>query len=120
MTITTRLYTYFHGELVGIDEFGNRYFTEKKAPKADRRKRWVIYKGMAEPSKVPARWFGWLHYITDTVPAKNNKGRYDWEKPHLPNLTGTKHAYAPDGSLRRAGVHAGTTADYEAWVPKSK
>lgn len=118
MTITTRLYTFFKGELVGEDDFGNRYFTEKKQAKNTRRKRWVIYKGMSEPSKVPAKWFGWLHYITDTVPPKKDKSNYDWEKPHLPNLTGTKNAYAPSGSLRGAGIAAKATADYEAWTPK--
>lgn len=117
MTITTRLYTYFNGSLVGEDEFGNRYFTEKKAPKTGRKKRWVIYKGISEPSKIPAQWFGWMHYSSDIVPSGNEK-KHAWEKPHLPNLTGTKNAFAPTGSLRGAGVHAKSTADYEAWMPK--
>ena len=30
MTITTRLYTFFHGKPVGTDAFGNRYFMERK------------------------------------------------------------------------------------------
>lgn len=117
MTITTRLYTYFNGELVGEDEFGNRYYTEKKQPKSGKVKRWVVYKGIAEPSKIPAQWFSWMHYINDTVP-KNSDKKHSWEKPHLPNLTGTKNAYAPAGSLREAGIHDRTTADYEAWTPK--
>ncbi len=117
MTITTRLYTFFNGEFVGEDDFGNRYFTEKKQPKQGRKKRWVIYKGMAEPSKIPARWFSWMHYINDSVPSRKNSAGYDWEKPHLPNLTGTKNAYAPTGSLRKSGEHDKATADYEAWVP---
>ena len=118
MTITTKLYTYFKGELVGEDDFGNRYFTEKKSDKDTKKKRWVIYKGLAEPSKVPAKWFGWLHYISDNIPPKTDRVSYAWEKSHLPNLTGTKNAYAPDGSLRRAGKHAKSAADYEAWSPK--
>lgn len=118
MTITTRLYTYFNGNLVGEDEFGNRYYSEKKAPKQGRAKRWVIYKGMAEPSKVPAKWFGWLHYSTDKSPAEVHTKHYGWEKPHLPNLTGTKNAYTQTGSLRAEGIHAKSTADYQAWIPK--
>lgn len=118
MTITTRLYTYFNGVLVGEDAFGNRYFTEKRQPKQGRQKRWVIYKGIAEPSKVPAKWFGWLHYTTDKIPAEKNNGHYEWEKSHLPNLTGTKNAYAPSGSLRGDGVRDKSTSDYVAWVPK--
>ena len=33
MTATTRLYTLFYGQFVGADQFGNRYFTEKKKAK---------------------------------------------------------------------------------------
>ncbi|NCX94371.1 MAG: NADH:ubiquinone oxidoreductase subunit NDUFA12, partial [Gammaproteobacteria bacterium] len=40
MTITTRLFSYFHGKQVGQDPFGNCYFIEKKA-KGRRAKRWV-------------------------------------------------------------------------------
>lgn len=118
MTITTRLYTYLNGKLVGEDAFGNRYFTEKKLPRSGRAKRWVIYKGMAEPSKIPAQWYRWMHYITEQAPSEDNTTHYKWEKPHLPNLTGTKNAYAPSGSLRGTANHAKSTADYEAWVPK--
>ncbi len=118
MTITTRLYTYFNGKLVGEDEFGNRYYTEKKDTKHGIAKRWVIYKGMAEPSKVPAKWFGWLHYSTNKSPAENNTRPYEWQKPHLPNLTGTKNAFTQTGSLQAEGIHAKSTAAYEAWVPK--
>lgn len=119
MTITTRLYTYFKGTNVGDDIFGNRYFTESKAPKQGRAKRWVLYKGMAEPSKVPADWFGWLHYTTDVVPSTQSKAHHHaWEKQHVPNLTGTKRAYAPTGSLRGVARHDKSTADYEAWKPE--
>ncbi|MEZ5692196.1 MAG: NADH:ubiquinone oxidoreductase subunit NDUFA12 [Rickettsiales bacterium] len=118
MTITTRLFTYFNGVLVGEDEFGNRYFTEKKNPKNRKAKRWVIYKGMAEPSKVPPKWFGWLHYTTSKIPLKADGAHYSWEKSHLPNLTGTKHAYFPSGSLRTTSEHASSSDSYEAWIPR--
>lgn len=118
MTITTRLYTYFNGKLVGEDEFGNRYYTQKNQPKKGVAKRWVVYKGMAEPSKIPPRWFGWIHYTTDRIPQAGDNRVYDWEKPHLPNLTGTKNAYKPSGSLHKEGIHAKSTSDYEAWTPR--
>jgi NADH:ubiquinone oxidoreductase subunit len=114
---STKLYNFFCGKPVGEDEFGNRYYTEKKTAKHGRTKRWVIYNGVAEPSKVPARWHGWLHYTLDTPPAKNGM-TYGWEKPHLPNLTGTKNAYVPSGSLLTTQERAKTVADYEAWTPK--
>ncbi len=118
MTMTTRLYTYFHGVAVGEDRFGNRYFQEKTAPKEGRRKRWVLYKGKAEPSKVPPEWHGWLHYTHDVAPPlEYTTGHHAWEKPHLPNLTGTAGAYLPPGHLAKGGHRAPATADYEAWKP---
>lgn len=117
MTVTTRLHTLFYGKQVGSDQFGNRYYTERGAPKNRRRKRWVIYKGMAEPSKVPAEWHGWLHYTLDEVPTARKIPHYNWQKPHLPNLTGTKDAYVPPGHLLGGAHRDKATADYEAWKP---
>ena len=109
MTMTTRLHTLFHGKLVGTDQFGNRYYTDKQ-----KKKRWVLYKGKAEPSKVPAEWHGWLHYTLD---APVEAAPYAWKKEHLPNLTGTTHAYVPPGHLLRGGHRDVSTSDYEAWKP---
>lgn len=117
MTITTRLFTYFSGKLVGNDPFSNRYYTEKKVPKGRRARRWVVYKGRAEPSKVPPEWHGWLHYTHDAPPQERHIRHYAWEKPHLPNLTGTTEAYVPPGHLLRGGRRSETTSDYEAWEP---
>ncbi len=49
---------------VGEDAYGNRYYEAKKIidGDADRRRRWVAYRGYAEASKVPAEWHGWLHH----------------------------------------------------------
>ena len=116
MTITTRLFSYFNGKFVGEDAFGNRYFTEKKTGKNRRAKRWVLYKGMAEPSKVPAEWHGWLHYTFDVPPTQTPPAHHEWEKTHIPNLTGTAGAYLPEGFA--GGKPAQTTADYQAWTPK--
>ena len=116
MTIGTRIYTWLHGQEVGKDEFGNRYFQEKFFVKSGRRKRWVLYRGMAEASKVPAQWHRWLHYVADKSP-ESNRRLYDWEKPHQPNLTGTKAAYVPEGHLRKGGKRYRVSADYEPWQP---
>jgi len=118
MTLTTRLYTLLSGELVGKDRFGNRYYRGKKLRHDGREKRWVIFRGIAEPSKVPAEWHGWLHHTHDNVPLSQAPAkRYAWEKQHQPNLTGTKGAYVPPGHLLRGGKRDPATADYEAWKP---
>lgn len=119
MTITTRLFTFFHGIQVGQDQFGNRYFTEKKTKAGNRSKRWVVYNGKAEPSKVPAEWHGWLHYTFDAPPSKRALAQYDWELPPIPNLTGTKGAYLPPGHVTAGGNRASSTSDYQAWNPNT-
>ncbi len=104
--------------LVGEDEQGNRYFEEKKASLEGRPRRYVIYKGYAEPSRVPADWHGWLHHTFEKPPTEEPFRLKAWEKPHRPNLTGTIHAYRPSGSLASGGERAKATGDYEAWRPE--
>lgn len=123
-TIGTMLYTWLYGEGVGEDEFGNRYYRSARKEGAhvgrgNRERRWVIYKGLPEPSKVPPSWHGWLHYLHDEIPAEGEeKPRLKWERPHLPNLTGTDLAYRPPGHIYRGGKRDKATGDYEAWVPE--
>jgi len=125
MNFGTWIYTKINGEFVGEDEFGNRYFRAKKLKNehvgrgSETERRWVIYKGSPEPSKVPAYWHGWLHYITDKTPGSaSSKRRYKWEKEHLPNLTGTDFAYRPPGHISKGGRRDKATGDYESWKPE--
>src|SRR6266851_3412035 len=78
-----------------------------------RERRWVLYKGAAEASKVPAEWHGWLHHTARDVPVAGAEPKYSWQKPHQPNLTGTPLAYRPPGSVLKGGQRAPTTGDYE-------
>ena len=94
--LTTKIYTYFYGKLVGEDEFGNKYYASSKKEgkhigRPNKERRWVIYNGSDEPSKVPPLWHSWMHYTVDTAPSIRDF--YSWEQPHTPNLTGTKHAH---------------------------
>ena len=115
----TKLKTLFTGQLVGEDEFGNKYYQARRAPKEGRRKRWVVYQGLPEPTKVPAYWHCWLHYTTDRAPQSPQAGRkFPWQKTHLPNLTGTPDAYVPPGHILRGAHRARTASDYQPWQPK--
>jgi NADH:ubiquinone oxidoreductase subunit len=118
MTIGTRLFTYFRGTQVGQDSGGNRYY-EERSHKAGhmRRRRWVLYRGVPEASAVPSEWHAWLHYTTDAPISDAN--RRPWQKPHLPNLTGTAESYRPPGHDYAGGHRAASTGDYEAWTPGS-
>ena len=122
MTIGTLLFTWWRGALVGTDQSGNRYYRERRpAPlrkgggMESRERRWVLYKGEPEASKVPPEWHGWLHHITDAVPEATT--RRPWQKPHQPNPTGTSLAYRPPGSLLASGHRAAAAGDYEPWTP---
>ena len=124
MTIGTRIMTWLRGELVGSDVFGNRYYRDKSQKKLQRgggrfsrEKRWVIYNGDAEASRVPPEWHAWLHHTVDDVPQDGGQLKYTWQKPHQPNLTGTPDAYRPPGSLFRGGHRAAAAGDYEPWKP---
>lgn len=103
--------------LVGEDEQGNKYYEERKPSLDNRKRRYVIYKGYAEPSQVPPDWHGWLHHTFDKPPTEAPLPRKAWEKPHRPNMTGTTEAWRPKGSLARGGERQASSGDYEAWKP---
>ena len=112
-TLGTRLFTWRKGQLVGSDDQGNRYYRERKGDR-----RWVIYNGVVEASRVPPEWHAWLHRLADSPPSERPLPAKSWEKEHLPNLTGTVGAYFPPGSLNEGGRRARATGDYEAWQPE--
>ena len=119
MTIATRLYTWLRGERVGSDDFGNEYYRDKTGARrfaGSREKRWVLYNGDAEASKVPPEWHAWLHHTTDKPIEAPTRA---WEKPHLPNLTGTDKAYLPPGHDRRGGEPPKMAQNYVPWTPES-
>lgn len=106
-------------DLVGSDELGNRYYQSRDNKSYDgRKRRWVVYNGYAEASKVSPDWHGWLHYTFDEPPTEAPLPRRRWEKDHQPNLTGTPLAWRPPGSLAAEGVRPAATGDYEAWKPE--
>lgn len=116
MDLGTRLTIFLRGRLVGNDAVGNRYYLEKSQRRGRlRARRWVVYAGEKDASAVPAEWHGWLHYTIDTPLPET--GRRPWQKPHLPNATGTPLAYRPPGHDYLGGHRAATDGDYEFWTP---
>lgn len=111
-TMGTRFWTWRKGEFVGEDENGNRYYRER-----DGDRRWVIYNGDVEASRIPPGWHGWMHHRTDTPPSKESYAPRGWEKPHEPNHTGTPAAYRPPGSILTPERRPEVTGDYEPWTP---
>jgi NADH:ubiquinone oxidoreductase subunit len=110
-TLNTQLYTWRKGVRVGEDEQGNIFYETR-----DGKRRWVIFSGEAEASRVSPDWHGWLHHTWNEPPTKKPMVHKAWEKPHQVNLTGSPQAYAPAGSIRRSAPVE--RKDYEAWTPE--
>jgi NADH:ubiquinone oxidoreductase subunit len=110
-TLGTRLLTWRHGKRVGEDAEGNLYFQS-----ADGARRWVIFNGEAEASRVPPEWHGWLHHTWQEPPTSRPLPRQRWQKPHNPNLTGTEAAFRPPGSILHVEPRP-MRNDYEPWTP---
>ena len=116
-TFGTAMGTMFGGRRVGEDSLGNVYYEAKKAEAGSRKRRWVMYKGSNDSSRVPPEWHGWLHGTLDEVPDQSLPPARIWEREATPNLTGTGSAYRPAGALEAGGKRAPATGDYEAWTP---
>ncbi len=119
-TFGTQLWTWRFGELVGQDAQGNRYYRTaggKIDPVLHFERRWVIYNGLAEASRIPPEWHGWMHHMVDVPPTQEGYKPREWEKPHEPNLTGTALAYRPAGSTLGSGRRPKATGDYQPWTP---
>ncbi|HEX7390086.1 MAG TPA: NADH:ubiquinone oxidoreductase subunit NDUFA12 [Acidiphilium sp.] len=111
------LNTMRHGSFVGEDATGNRYYQENKPDRpGGRKRRWVIFANRArEASLVPPEWHAWLHFTTDQPLPEHV--RQPWQRPYLPNQTGSAGAYRPSGHDYAGGVRARASGDYEAWTP---
>jgi len=105
-TVGTFIYTLFTGKFEGSDQFGNKYYSNSKG------KRWLIYKNNIESTKIPPEWHAWIHFLTKKIPSDNLR-RFSWQKKHEENLTGTKKAYKPEGSL--TNEERKNVKKYEVW-----
>ena len=127
------IFTWWNGATIGIrftlgrrgvfsgkDELGNSYYEAKDTKDSydGRKRRYVVYNGYAEASKVSPDWHGWLHHTFEEPPTVEPLKRQSWERDHIPNLTGTVHAWRPQGSIARSGERQKATGDYEAWRPE--
>ena len=110
-TIGTQLFTWRKGIRVGEDDQGNIYYQT-----TDGKRRWVIFNGEMEASRISPDWHGWMHHTWNEPPTDKPMSHRAWEKPHEVNHTGTALAYAPAGSLRH--VSPVERRDYEAWQPE--
>ncbi|MEK9741587.1 MAG: NADH-ubiquinone oxidoreductase subunit NDUFA12 family protein [Pelagibacteraceae bacterium] len=106
-TVGTFFFTTFFGSLVGKDEFGNKYYKNKNDSK-----RWVIYNGEVESSRIPPEWHLWIHKTSNSTPDKINFVNHSWIKNHHENYTGSDMAYSP---LKKSKIKEET---YKKWHPE--
>ena len=88
-TLGTRLQIFFSGKLVGEDKNGNKYFESKSG------RRWVIYKDDVEASKIPNEWYSWMHHMRNKIENNHDLKKYDWQRDHMPNQTGSDNSFHP-------------------------
>ena len=105
-TVGTFIYTIFSGKFSGKDQFGNKYYSNKKG------KRWVIYKNNIESTKIPPEWHSWIHFLKNETPSSDER-KFSWQKQHQENLTGTNKAHKPIGSLYSDSKKS--IKKYETW-----
>jgi NADH:ubiquinone oxidoreductase subunit len=110
----TSLFTSLNGREVGRDEAGSVYYQHKKNPA----RRWVVYEGANDGSRVPPEWQAWLKGTIEELPGKALPARRSFETKAEPNMTGTMAAFRPDGSLGSSKVRPAATGDYQAWTPE--
>ena len=91
-TLGTRISIFFFGKFVGKDNFGNKYYETKRG------KRFVIYNGEVDASKIPNEWYSWIHFTKNKIENIHEFKKFDWQKPHQSNMTGSNKAYSPKGN----------------------
>jgi NADH:ubiquinone oxidoreductase subunit len=89
-TLGTKLKTIFFGKLAGKDVFDNKYYESKSG------KRWVIYKDEIDATKIPVEWYSWMHFTKNKIENLHDLKKFDWQKSHKSNQTGTDNAYYPN------------------------
>ena len=103
-TISTRIYTYFCGKVIGVDDLGNTYYTS-----VDNKRRWVIYEKENYASELSIEWHGWLHWTTNSIPIKISKTK---------NIMNKVFVQMDQNSSKNDYKKLDIDRTYEPWVPK--
>ena len=111
-TIGTAVFTRRFGRKVGSDSVGNVYYQSKRGDR-----RWVIYNGENDASRIPPEWYSWIHHLIDGLPDEALPPAPKFLKPAVRNPTGTPAAHKPSGALDKGGQRQAASGDYEAWTP---
>ena len=95
MKLLVSIYLQFFGNKVGEDEYGNQFFELNRKDYLGRKKRYCLYKGIPEASKISPEWHPFMHYQIDAKNVRTTFKQYKWQKPYVPDTTLSKNKYLP-------------------------
>ena len=80
----------FFGKFKGKDYFGNKYYQNKSG------KRWIIYNGEVDATKIPNEWYSWIHYLNNKIEHNHELKNLVGKKKIFQIQTGTSKAFHPN------------------------
>ena len=95
MKFLVKIYLYFCGVKVGEDEYGNQFFELKRTDYLGRKKRYCLYNGIPEASKISPEWHPFMHYQIEAKDVKTTFKQYKWQKSAVPDATLSQKKYLP-------------------------
>jgi NADH:ubiquinone oxidoreductase subunit len=99
MKVLVKIYLTFFATKVGEDEYGNQFFELKRLDYLGRKKRYCLYKGVVEASKISPEWHPFMHYQIEAKDVKKHFREYKWQKPALPDTTLSAYKFLPKNHM---------------------
>ena len=115
-SIGTLLYSFFFGIKVGEDKSGNRFFRHKK----NKKKRWVLYNKIVEPTNLEVKWQVWLTDINNHVEPVQIVKEFKWQKKIEANKTGTALSYHPRKNIKNNIIVKKNKNIKATWDPENE
>lgn len=99
MKILVKIYLKLFATKVGEDEYGNQFFELKRTDYLGRKKRYCLYKGYVEASKISPEWHPFMHYQIAAKDVKTTYKQYKWQKPAIPDTTLSNYKFLPKNHM---------------------
>lgn len=116
----------FKGKFVGEDEYGNKYYETNQRDYLNRKKRYCLFNGRVEATKIPPEWHCFMHYQIPKESVILDTKQYKWQKRFLPDLTLSSIKYLPKNHPLYSNQNSlyntkssGNPFKFKAWSPNS-
>lgn len=127
MKFLLEIYLQYAGIFVGEDEYGNKYYELSRKDYLGRKKRYCLFFGAPEASKIPPEWHLFMHHQIDAKDVIKTPRRYIWQKMFLPDLTLSCARYLPKQhplyntqNNMYSVKNGGSPLKFKAWKPYSQ